>query len=287
MAVQREALRWARKHELITAANARSVADANLGVLVARIFPLARRNMLQVAADWMMAFCAIDDLVEGIQPDAGFEISSFLDTLLDAFSRGLVTPSIPLTAAFVDLRRRLDQLAAPAWLSRFSQSLGTLFDAYRWEHDNRVARATPSIRDYLRLRSITVGVDPFLLLGELALGIRHGMPRADSLVADMMTSTNKCVAWANDLFTYTKESELGECHNLVLLLAGAHSISVAAAAAEVVIMHNREMETFLCLQEELRATRDPDRDLERFVELLKSSIRGHYDWAQGTLRYAR
>jgi hypothetical protein len=284
--VQRASVDWAVKTGTIRTSDRKSLEGAQLGVLVSRAFQTAPADRLQIAADWTTLFCCIDDVIEGIRDRGGSGVASHLDALLRSFSWRTADPPVQFSSALVDLRRRLDAVASPAWLSRFSMSLRELFSAWKLEATNRGRNIRPSVATYLKRRSTTIGLDPQFLLAELAEGIWLTEPH-EPVLERMKDCTRNCVAWANDLFTYEKEILSGEFHNLVLLLAEARSLSLADASSQVASLHNREMQSFLRLEEQLRRRSAPDRDPDtwRFVEILKSSIRGHLDWGHDNGRY--
>jgi hypothetical protein len=189
-----------------------------------------------------------------------------------------------LTAALADLSARMRTVASAEWMADFEEAIRELFVGYVWETINRENGLRPSLEAYLRMRRTTIGLQPQFLLGELAEGIELPRPvKADPLLDRLMVATCNCVGWANDLFTYEKESAVGEFHNAVLLMAGHCSMN--DALSRVARLHNQEVKIFLQVKKELPSFGDADEHVCRFVRMLESWMRGHLDWAQETGRY--
>src|SRR5690606_22336592 len=94
------------------------------------------------------------------------------------------------------------------------------------------------------------------------------------------------IGWSNDLFSYRKEREIGDPHNLVLLLVDQNELEEKTACKTVLDMHNLEMLRFLELAEATQRRRaGRDSTTEAFIQMLRCWIRGNVDWAYSTHRY--
>ncbi len=76
-------------------------------------------------------------------------------------------------------------------------------------------------------------------------------------------------------------------HNLVLILEHEENLTRQSAVRLAIEMHNTEVSTFVETIPQLRASvgKQPNENLERFVDVLMSRMRGFLDWANESGRY--
>jgi 5-epi-alpha-selinene synthase len=285
--VQEASLRWARTFGLVASDGAlRSLGASKIGWLVARAFPEGSREVLQIAADWTTLFCLLDDLTEapGASP---VHVAAYLSRLLEVLASGAALPGdAPAAHALLDLRRRLDPIAPPGWMTRFVARIEEIAVGFSWEAIHRARRVRPDLSMYLVMREITVGIYPQLELGELACSLTlPAEAREHPTVRRLAAAAVNAVGWSNDIFTYEKEIAQGEVHNLIEVLRVTTGSSLAEAVAAAVAKHDAEVRTFLELERRLPSFGDADADVRRYVAILRSWIRGHLDWAHETGRY--
>jgi 5-epi-alpha-selinene synthase len=284
--VQRQTLAWARSFSLLKEeAEYRHLGASRIGWLVARAHPDASQEGLQIGADWATLFCLLDDHTE----DPRFnptELGAYLSHLLHLFREGdLRAASDPPSHALLDLRERVLQRTDSSWVPRFALRLEGLFAAYSWEAVNRVHHVTPSFADYRAMRRMTSGLYPQLELVEVTDAI-HLPPEArhDPALRQLLVAAGNCFGWANDLFTWEKETRHGEVHNLVTVLMHDQSLSLHNAVERAMEIHNNEMRRLIALAEQLPAM-GMDGDVARFVQIIRSCLRSHIEWAKETARY--
>jgi 5-epi-alpha-selinene synthase len=285
--VQAASLQWALRIGLLsTDDDASRVARAKIGYLPARVFHDAPAERLQLAADWTTLFCILDDHIDGAVATMGLmEISDLLSRLLAAFHRGAVHDH-PIDYAFADLGERLTAIAPARWIRRFSGALDHLFDGFLWEAINYRRRIKPSIDAYVAMREITIGLHPLFLLGEIVERIHLAdATREHPALGRLRSLTSRCVAWANDLFTYRTEQERGQVHNLVLLLGDSSRLTLEPAVWRVAELHDADVRSVLGEIAGLPSFGRADDEVRRYVTMLQSWIRGHLDWARDTGRY--
>ncbi|MCA9696443.1 MAG: hypothetical protein KC431_02875 [Myxococcales bacterium] len=285
--VQSRSLDWCSRKHIVSEERRSHLAKSKIAWLTARAFPQANIKGLQLASDWTHLFCLLDDRTDRLT--CPVSLGAFLNDMLTVFRTGVLFGDMltdPFAHALLDLRSRMLQLSSAAWLESFANELRQLFIGYSWETINDTMGIVPDLGTYLNMRARTIGLYPQFLLAaitddiELPAEVLH-----DPIVRSLMTATSNCVAWANDLCTYEKEIAEGENHNLVAVMMKHESMSMADAANHVVAMHDAEIRRFLELESELPIFAGHDRDLTRFVGILRSWIRGHLDWAQETGRY--
>jgi len=156
-----------------------------------------------------------------------------------------------------------------------------------WETSNRARGLRPTIPAYLRARAITVG-----MYTEYALfDVTHQVYTNDRFWVDpdlrrLMTMTANVIGWSNDVFSYHKEREAGDPHNLVLLLGLEHSLDDEESCGLAIDMHNHEMQRFVELAGAVATKRSRDEPAVReFVDMLRAWIRANLDWAHASSRY--
>jgi hypothetical protein len=285
-AVQAQSVAWARRFHLLGSSERkyRALDDAAIARLVARSFPAADRDGLQIAADWTTLFCLLDDKTE-VAGTSMVRLAALLSRLLDAFRDGN-SGDDAFASALVELRGRMLETAGETWLVEFGEIVEKLFSAFLWENLNRSNRISPSLAAYVTMRETTVGLLPQLALAEITDHVRLSPETlAHPTVRSLTTMACNVVGWTNDLFTYEKELAQGEVHNLVILHMHEGRMEHAEAEARVVAGHDAEMRSFIALSARLPNVGDERPQLLRYVGVLRAWMRGHLDWARETGRY--
>jgi hypothetical protein len=259
-----------------------------VGWLVARGFPTAMRHGLQLAADWTVLFCILDDYIEKLPTAA--EVEAYLQHLLDLFradgTGDAGSSADPFALGMMDLRRRFLMMASASHVMRFADRLEELFASNVTEARNRERAQIPDVAAYLQLREITIGLHVLFALAELLEGFSlSDRTRAHPALQRLATRTCNIVGWANDLFTYEKEIIQGEMHNLVLVLMNERPLTIAEAVEETIALHDNEVRSFLQEVEQLPSFGVANEGVQRYVTMLTCWIRGHLDWAHETGRY--
>jgi 5-epi-alpha-selinene synthase len=283
--VQRQTVAWARSFSLLKSESQYChLAASQIGWLVARAFPSSGQEGLQIAADWATLFCLLDDRVEDPRcaPD---DLAASLSRLLQSFKNN-ETEDDPAAHALLDLRARALSHASPGWVARFAEKLEELFTAHVCEARNRAQGITPDFEEYCAHRRITSGLYAQLELVEISDGIR--LPdevRQLRIFHELTIAASNCIGWENDLFTWEKETETGEVHNLLTVLMQANALSLAQAAEQARELHDAEVRRFLELETQLPFCGAADADVRRYVEILRCCLRGHIEWSRETARY--
>jgi hypothetical protein len=284
--VQAQSVAWARRFHLLGTGERkyRALGEAMIARLVARSFPAAHRDGLQLAADWTTLFCLLDDKTE-LAGTGMVRLAALLSRLLDAFRDGNAGDDA-FASALVDLRGRMLDAAGEAWLEQFGELLEKLFSAFLWENLNRSNRIRPSLSAYVTMRETTVGLHPQFALAEITDHVHLSTEAlAHPTVRSLTTMACNVVGWTNDLYTYEKELAQGEVHNLVILHMHEAALPLAEAQQRVIACHDAEVRAFLALAAKLPDVGDERPQLLRYVGVLRSWMRGHLDWAHETGRY--
>lgn len=281
--VQRGSLEWAQRFGLVSSSAAVARLERScVGWLVARALPDARPDALRICADWTTWFCLLDDHVEELGSTAAGEE---LARLLAGFRDGASAQSDPFARALDDLRVCMTTASSPAWLGHFEALVGDLFANFILESHHREHGRVPDLATYRAMREVTVGSHPEFALAELACGVPlTESERAHPIIARLTAAAARSVGWANDLFTCVREIGAGEVHNLVVVLVTHCDMTPEQAAAEAARIHDAEVREVEALERELHDA-GLREDVRRWVECVKSWIRGHLDWATQTGRY--
>ena len=110
--------------------------------------------------------------------------------------------------------------------------------------------------------------------------------RANKTVQKLKLIANNIVAWSNDIIGLEWEMELGDVHNLVLVLQREHQLTLQEAINRAAELCNEEVRKFMDL-ESRRPSFGPvtDPKLQHYVLGLRYWMRGYIDWALETERY--
>ena len=191
----------------------------NFTTLAATLHPHAPDAWQGVLGKWYCWAFLHDDRCDaselGRQPG---RVKALTDRLADLFAGTTLSPEDePLAHALAELRGELLDLGGAAWFAKLSTELGHYFAALQWEARNRAAATTPSVRSYLEMRPVTVGLQLDNLFS-CADKVSPGGIRQQPLLLELTRLANELVCWSNDLVSLDKELQQGDVHNLVQVL---------------------------------------------------------------------
>ncbi|MFF8415031.1 terpene synthase family protein [Streptomyces omiyaensis] len=229
-----------------------------VGHIVARLYPAAPADLLELAADvfaWLVAFDdthveATDVSAESLAP----RIASFIQVLETG------TPSTPdaFTTALADLAGRIRDLMTPAQAERVLAGLKEVFLAMLWETTTH--RRPITLTEYRAMRPHTVFGHFATTLVEPCAGLEltaaaHTDPRVRRLVHGLATLW----AWTNDLDSYrTERQALGsEPQTLPGILGREHGLTENEAFAKARLMCDAQAAEVHRLITELAASPEP------------------------------
>jgi len=279
-----QSVQWIGQYGLLPSAKALEAFNAvKVPEFIARAYPDADREDLGIMMDWTVwGFLADDEHDDCAHTPMRLRLR-FLE-YVDILRTGMTAGKSGARGALLDLRQRILTRSGTACLSRFVTHTAEWFDSMYWEAKNRSNAVRPKITDYLRAREVTVG-----MYTEYALfDVSHQTATSDDFwtapdLCQLMRQAANIIGWSNDLFSYTKEREIGDPHNLVLLLGLERAMDDEVACEEVVAMHNEEMAQFLEL--EVWARTRGGAQHHAFIDMLRDWIRGNLDWAFSSGRY--
>jgi Terpene synthase family 2, C-terminal metal binding len=266
------------------------LAKLQLGQLAGLTHPTASAQALQLIADWCTWLFLHDDLCDEAalshQPEALAHWHAELLALMEGEqANASVQPG--MTAGFADLWQRSIVAAPPGWARRFRKNLTQFFAANVWEAGNRARRSAPDLETYMHWRPLTSGMYMFIDLIEVANHITLPPELLQSpLLQQLCRVTARGACWVNDIVSFEKEARLGELHNLVVVLAATQHLPYDEAMARAAAIHDHDVRVFIAAEQRLLAWNHlVSQDLQRYIKVLRSYLRGNLDWTSQSVRY--
>lgn len=275
---------WVGDHGLVSEGRATRTFDRlRIPEFVARAYPYASAHDLRIVTDWTVWGFLADDEHDRLTHRPDLLRRRFLEhvqVLEGDMCAALATTDL----ALADLRARILHRSNQSTLHRFARSAAEWFDSMHWEATYRSRGTRPTLAEYLRAREVTVGMYTEYALFDVTHQVETSPDfwnRPDLRL--LMAMAANVIGWSNDLFSFAKEREIGDPHNLVLLLLADPARDEEMACRTVVEMHNDEMLRFLALSESTMQSRDGT--VRAFVQMLHHWIRANMDWARASNRY--
>ena len=287
---QQATIAWARRLRLMQRDTAyRRLNRLQYGMLMARAYPYAAPETLQIVTDWSTWLFLLDDQCDEAGLGHDPEQLARLHTQFLAVLQGISPDkdSGPLVYGLWDLHTRILAHAPEGWQARFCRSVREYFTANVWEATNRRQRHIPDADSYCAMRLFTSAVYPCLLLIELTEGLHLPSEVYDHPdVQHLSKMANNVISWSNDIVSLEKELRQGDVHNLALILSHEQNLSLQTAVDRVSALHDAEVYAFMALARRLPSfTPTVDVDLQRYVSGMRFWMRANWDWSLGTLRY--
>lgn len=280
---------WVFQYELFSPEARQRFPKAKYVHLVARTFPHAAKEALDLVADWNIWLFARDDtLVElGIGRDPRC-VAAFNTRPLEILHGSRATSGDPLLVqALDDFCQRVRLRASPACLSRFIQTVEEHFSANIWEAAQYSENRIPDLSTYRMMRLFSGAVYTDLALIEIANAFElapelHKHP----LIHNLKLITNNVVCFSNDIFSLSREVAHGETINLVFVLQNEYGLSLQEAVDHAAEMHNAEVRAFEIMEAQLPACgMTITADVQRYIDGLRAWMQGNLDWSLTCGRY--
>lgn len=273
---------WVQSFGLINSQEALTRFDrSRFAWLAARAFPHADYHELCIIANFNTWLFMLDDQCDEAQLG---KKAVYLEHITDGFMN-ILRHNTPVDAvlgkSFADIWERMQAIGDTTWQSRFIRSMDEYFTSCHWEAGNRAAGVTPTVAEYVTMRPYTgalfADVEAIEIIEKVYLPahiLQH------FIVQRLVLACNNIVCWSNDIFSCAKEAKQGDVHNLVLVLQHERDLPLQEAVNETARMHNEEVKLFTALEKLLPTFgRETDRELERFIAVLRSWITANYDWS--------
>lgn len=288
-----ESLAWCRARGLLGSATLeRKFETQRFALLAARMFPRAPDPVLRFAANFSNWLFVLDDMFDEQEMGrAPARLSAWTNLLSLTFRSQHPALAEPVFGALAELSASLTQLTGPhpgLW-SRFGLRLHEYFEGCCWEATNRACGIAPSLDTFLILRKNAGAVFTYLDLTELATGVYLSLEaRKHPRIERMNLAACNVACWSNDIYSFEKEREQSDWHNLVLLERRERNLTLAEALTSAVRACDDEVRHFERLAQEppRLANLDETHAAQAYVDGLRDYIRGALDWTAACPRYA-
>ncbi|MFB2980360.1 hypothetical protein [Microseira sp. BLCC-F43] len=282
---------WVRKFGLVPEGGVeyRALQAEKAAWLVGYTNPDAAADDLYLISDFMTWICIYDDLSDaanlGKHPD---KLSILHQRLVDVLNGADVSGQDDnLTQALQDICQRLIQRTSCEWVERFARDVEQQLQGFVWESTNRLAGITPDLSSYVKLRPYSLTIFPNLDLTWVSQDIPANAKFLRHIYVQQMTvMVCNHIGWTNDVLGINRELREENPHNIVLVLQQEYNLSLQDAVKRAVEMCNAEVKAFLNLESRLPSFGETeDISLKRYIDGLRSWIRGHLNWCSETARY--
>ncbi|MCT9929615.1 hypothetical protein N5079_05205 [Planotetraspora sp. A-T 1434] len=260
--------------------------QARYGLLGARAYPYASRELCQLVTDWCVWLFAFDDAFCESDRRAA-EIARTLPqlyTVVDDLDGGEAVENV-FARALLDVKSRIAAHGDADQLDRWRTMTKDYLFAQVWEAANREDDVVPTIDDYIFMRRRTGAMLTVFALIDVAAECRLAPAEwRHPAVRAMTEHANDVVVWDNDLISYAKErSEANIRNNLVSVLAGHTDCTVQQAMDRIGRMRDQAIAEMVALGPVLDSFRSPS--VSAYARGLEYWISGSVDYSLTSSRY--
>lgn len=289
-ALARRALAWAGERGLLPDDGATTAAKVrSYSLLAARCYPQAPFERLAAISDYYSWLFFFDDACENLSlaGAADDEVRTFLLDAYGALSGRAGDSSSRFAASLDDIWRRIGPLCPPTWHDRFERHVTNYIDGCVWEAQNRRLQRAPSRAVFQSMRMFTSTMYEFWDLIEYA----GDFCLPDEVVghpvlAELQRAANAVASFANDLFSFHKEMQNGDMHNLVVVVQREEGLSLEAAFARAAALHDAQAQHYRELERLVPSFGEAiDHNVARYLEGMRIWMRANHDWSLATPRY--
>ncbi|MGP4001467.1 terpene synthase family protein [Streptomyces sp. 8N706] len=291
-------LRWVRDRGLVRSESGmREYLSWDLPQAAARTYPYASPEDLVMLMNWFSLAFLFDDQFDANSSDRADRVAEVARELITIpFRPGGTPPDVecPITLAWSEVWSQLSDGMTESWCNRFAGSWGRFLAAHTSEVRISASGTVLDFDEYLALRRRTVGIHHSIDAAERSR--RFEVPvvvQAHELMRDMRVAAADTIACMNDIHSLEREERRGDPHNLVTVIRKHLGTSRGEAIDAAVKLTNQYLERYLELEsrvpqmcENLGLDASERCAVERGVEGIRHWIRGNYDWALETGRYA-
>lgn len=287
--LDRIGIAWAREHKLLSSAQVEAVRAVKAHYLLAWAYPTAAIEPLALLHRWNMWLLVWEDRAsESDLADQPAQLHALHQRLLAVAAQPATAPATTaIERAFADLCRRLQARLQPVWMERFSASLATVFRSWEWEAENRAYGRMPDEATYIAWRYDTGALGPYLALTSIIATYALPPSVTDHPTVQRLTSSIcLLVGLANDLISAPKEREVGDPHNLILILERAHSWTPEQSLRYARERYETEVTAFLAMSAALPAFGPDQSACDLYIATLRNWLAATIAWGQASARYA-
>ncbi|MGH3158029.1 MAG: terpene synthase family protein [Streptosporangiaceae bacterium] len=284
-------LDWATRIGLIRDRDTLVLSRNQLGHLSGYVHPQASKEEVVIGAAWAAWLYAYDDaLVESVSLGSPDDVHrTGLQARIMAALEDCGEPAFadPLVTAILDIRSAVFRVY-PSWdTTAFVRDLRKYLESNHWEIADRPRGCPPRLGVYVKMRRHTSAYYPCYRLSA-ALSRVNLPPHIWNHVAvkQLEAMANNYGSWLNDLYSFERERAEGKSNGLVQSLRQEYGLDIAEAVARTSAMCRSEIEAYFELKSLLPAMGLPvTGELQRYLYVLESWMRGILDWHRMTPRY--
>lgn len=291
-------LDWTRARRLVRSEEGlREFASWDLPQAVGRTYPYADAGDLTMLTNWFTFAFLFDDQFDGAPADRCDQVAAVAHEMANVPYRApgsLPDLVCPITLAWAGLWPQIREGMSETWQARFAGDWARYMEAHAREVRIAAEGVTLTVAEYIALRRRTVGVLPCLDLTERSRNREvpaHVM--AHPVMRELRDAAAETIAFMNDVHSLEREERHHDPHNLVLVLERELGCSRARALTEAIRITCERLDDVVRLQDRVPGLCDAyglgpaERDaVEIAVEGVRNWIRGNYDWALNSGRYA-
>ncbi|MDR7127705.1 hypothetical protein J2X69_000033 [Algoriphagus sp. 4150] len=259
--------------------------------LPARLYPDAEwKSIFWISRLYILLF-AMDDFSDRVPDGMKVKVWQEIEGGIVSILNGLPTRSYTIRIqafcdGFADLWSTIGELAQvdSDYISMLKREVEIYLASNRWEAENRDNQAIPSLERYKYERPLFSGGN--LSIALIPLGLNHPYSdtrKAFKSVTGLKESASKLIYLTNDLFSFEKEKQLNDFHNLVLLKMHHKKFSEHQSRDAVLRIHSDILEEFTHLANTVVRKNGIEREL---VSQLEYQVAGAVAWSlEDTIRY--
>lgn len=296
-------LRWAAQLGLVPANNTQlavALARCQFEQLAALVHRDCSSEGLELITNCFTAIFVFDDMIDDASSEIGgnldlaTHVTSYLAAAVADEQRPRLRPDVPghatvlaVADALADVARRLLQRSDREGIAEYVNGMRTYLFGCVLESEKRNVHVR-SIADYSAVRLRCSAMFPCFDAGAIVEQLR--VPDAiwhDPAFLAMRKASNLCVSYVNDVFSYAKESQVGELSNLVAVHQMIHATTLAEAVEAALEINDGVVAEYCAAKSELAERYAIDDDTRGYIRLMENWMRGNFDWyhEQRTDRY--
>jgi Terpene synthase family 2, C-terminal metal binding len=269
----------------------------DLPQLTARTYPYADRADLEMLMNFFSIFFLFDDEFDIPQGDRRAHLAAAIQEMITIpFRPPGAPPDIvcPITLAWVEVWTDIRRGMSEAWQNLFASNSARFLTASLEEERLASSAVVLDLNSYVVLRRQSVGVYHGFDLAERSRGFEVP-PQAQThqRMRDLRAAATDAIGFMNDVHSLERDERRGKSYNLVTVLQREHRCSRADAIDRAMRMAHERLNTAIRLQAKspylcggLVLSGDERVAVEWGVEGIRNWIRGYYDWACQSRRYA-
>jgi terpene synthase-like protein len=291
-------LSWIRARDLVRSeARMEEYLSWDLPQSTARTYPYAEHDELKMLMDFISIFFLFDDEFDMLWDDRRARLAAVTQEMITIPYRPPgASPDIvsPLTLAWIEVWTAFSREMSETWQNRFASNWARFLTAAMEEAHLTARRAVMDLNSYVGLRRRSVGIYHCLDAAERSR--RFEVPpqlQAHQRMRDLRAAATDTIGFMNDVQSLERDERRGNPYNLVLLLQRELHCSRTEAIDRAMQMTRERLSAVIQLQAEipqicavLGLSDNEFTAVEQGVEGVRNWIRGYYDWACQSGRYA-